>query len=67
MNCKNDLLGTPETSLRGLRTLMALRVLRSTLSCSASAPGPASLPAAEMIVMNLRSNYYKTLGSSAAA
>ena len=29
---KDFLLGTPETSLRGLRTLMALRVLRSTPS-----------------------------------
>ena len=39
------LLGTPETSLSGLRTLIALRVLRSTPPPSSSASAPAA-PAA---------------------
>jgi hypothetical protein len=37
-----DLLGTPDTSLSGLRTLMALRVLRSTLSSSLAAAALSS-------------------------
>ena len=49
-----NLLGTPETSLRGRRTLMALRVLRSTPSSSLSPVAVLSVcSAGEMSAMYL--------------
>ena len=51
VDCDNDLLGTPETSFRGLRTLMARRVLRSTISWSSVLPGtPVSWLAVKMVM-----------------
>ena len=64
---KNNLLGTPDTSFRGLSTLMALKVLRSTISWSVSPLDPypkeswsSWLEAAVKMVMYLgQGNYYK--------
>ena len=51
---KNDLLGTPDTSLRGLSTLIALKVFRSTISWSVSAArvpeSAVSGPAVRMVM-----------------
>ena len=51
VDCDNDLLGTPETSFKGLRTLMARRVLRSTISWSSVLPAsPGSWFAVKMVM-----------------
>ena len=64
---KNNLLGTPDTSFRGLNTLIALKVLRSTISWSVSPLEPypkeswsSWLEAAVKMVMYLgQCDYYK--------
>ncbi len=56
------LLGTPETSLSGLRTLMALSVLRSTPLVSSSSPPPDWLAGLSgvSVVMYLKRQRYQT-------
>lgn len=51
-------LGTPETNLRGLSTLMALRVLRSTLSSSFSSSSLSDGSSGVRIVMYLQRDHY---------
>ena len=70
VDCDNDLLGTPETSFKGLRTLMARRVLRSTISWSSVLPAsPGSWFAVKMVMylsIQLLQNTAKTRATCVA-